>query len=112
MKTWYKFLILNIINTEKASIKSKKTDKVVLLKDFVPLTLIHRVNYLIQYKFYGFEDNPLKLFFNNNSYLMKLSKFIYFLSIFLILLILTILFNYFFLFKKNLSISKKDHHQL
>ena len=109
----WKFLFLNITNANEASISSKLGTRTMSLKDFVPQTLIHKVNYLIQYDFYNYEDNPLKAVFTNNNYLLKLSKFIYFLSTFLILIIPTILFNYLFFFQKNtFPILKKDRHQL
>jgi hypothetical protein len=109
----WKFLFLNITNAKEASISSKLGKRIISLKDFTPQTLIHKVNYLIQYDFYNYEDNPLKAVFTNNNYLVKLSKFIYFLSTFLILIIPTILFNYLFFLKKNtFPILKKDRHQL
>ena len=95
----WKILSLNLSNESKTTIRTKIGEKKIYLKDFTPQTLIHRVNFLIKYNFYNYEDNPLKNFFLKYPFFVKISKFLYFFSLIVIFLIPLYLFNYCFLRK-------------
>lgn len=96
----WKILLLNLKNIPKTTIKTIVGEKQIYLKEFTPQTLIHRINYLIKYKFHNYENNPLKIFFNDYPIFISLAKFIYYFSLLIIFLLPVYFFNYLFL-RKN-----------